>query len=86
MLGAGHPDLANLAATLSFILDTDDIDVVDLRSAGALLRYRAARDGVALLERPPGEFLRFQLDAVQFWCDAEWVIRRAHEDVLASLG
>jgi len=59
---------------------------VDLRRASALLRYRAARDGIPLLERPPGEFQRFQLQAVQFWCDAETVIRRAHDDVLAALG
>jgi hypothetical protein len=33
-----------------------------------------------------GTFEAFQLDAVQFWCDAEVVIRAAQEDVLAGLG
>ncbi|HEY4003609.1 MAG TPA: hypothetical protein VGM60_00260 [Pseudonocardia sp.] len=32
-----------------------------------------------MLERPEGEFLRFQLEAVQFWCDAGTVIRAAQE-------
>jgi hypothetical protein len=43
-------------------------------------------DGTPLLERPSDEFQRFQLEAVQFWCDTETVIRSAHDDVLAALG
>ncbi len=75
-----------LSATLTEILGTDEVDVVDLRRTSALLRYRMARDGIPLLERPSGEFQRFQLEAVQFWCDTETVIRSAHDDVLAALG
>ena len=60
--------------------------MVDLSRMSALLRYRAARDGIPLLEHPLGEFQRFQLEAVQFWCDAESVIRSAHDDVLAAIG
>lgn len=86
VLADDPPDLPALSALLTEILGTDDVDVVDLRRTSALLRYRAARDGIALLERPSGEFLRFLLEAVQFWCDAEVVIRRAHDDVLAALG
>lgn len=86
VLADDPPDLAALSATLTEILSTDDVDVVDLRRASALLRYRVARDGIALLERPSGEFERFQLEAVQFWCDAETVIRKAYDDVLAALG
>lgn len=80
------PDLLALSATLTEILGTDDVDVVDLSRTSALLRYRAARDGIPLLERPSDEFQRFQLEAVQFWCDTETVIRSAHNDVLAALG
>lgn len=80
------PDLMALSATLTEILGTDDVDVVDLRRTSALLRYRAARDGIPLWERQSGEFLRFQLEAVRFWCDVETVIRHAHDDVLAALG
>ncbi len=86
VLADDPPDLPALSATLTEILGTNDVDVVDLRRTSALLRYRAARDGIPLLERPSGEFQRFQLAAVQFWCDTETVIRRAHDDVLAALG
>jgi predicted nucleotidyltransferase len=86
VLADDPPDLPALTATLTEILGTDAVDVVDLRRTSALLRYRAARDGIPLLERPPGEFQCFQLEAVQFWCDTETVIRRAHDDVLAALG
>jgi predicted nucleotidyltransferase len=79
-------DLADLWAALTEILGTDSVDVVDLRRASALLRYRAARDGVPVLERPAGGFLRFQLEAVQFWCDAGPVIKAAQQAVLAALG
>jgi predicted nucleotidyltransferase len=80
------PDLPSLSAALTEILGTDEVDVVDLRRTSALLRYRAAREGIPLLQRPSDEFQRFQLEAVQFWCDTETVIRRAHDDVLAALG
>jgi predicted nucleotidyltransferase len=86
VLADDSPDLPALSATFTEILGTDKVDVVDLRRTSALLRYRAARDGIPLLERPAEEFQRFQLEAVQFWCDAETVIRSAHADVLAALG
>ncbi len=86
VLADDPPDLAALSATLTEILGTDAVDVVDLSRTSALLRYRAARDGIPLLENPPDEFQRFQLEAVQFWCDTETVIRSAHDDVLAALG
>lgn len=85
VLADGPLDLAALAADLSAILDTDAVDVVDLRRASALLRFRAARDGVVLLERPAGAFEEFQIEAAQFWCDAGPVIRAAQDDVLAEL-
>lgn len=86
VLADDPPDMPALSATLTEILGTDEVDVVDLSRASALLRYRTARDGIPLLERPANEFQRFQLAAVQFWCDAETVIRSAHDDVLAALG
>ncbi len=86
VLADDPPDLPALSATLTEILRTDEVDVVDLSRTSALLRYRAARDGIPLLESPAGEFQRFQLEAVAFWCDTETVIRSAHDDVLAALG
>lgn len=79
-------NLAALVVSLTTLLGTDAVDLVDLRRASALLRYRTARDGVVVLERPEGEFPRFQLEAVQFWCDAGPVIRAAQRDVLRALG
>jgi predicted nucleotidyltransferase len=86
VLADERTDLGAVMATLTEVVGTDSVDLVELHRASALLRYRAARDGLPLLERPEGTFLRFQLEAVQFWCDAEPVIRRAQDDVLAALG
>lgn len=80
------PDLAAITAALVEILGTERVDVVDLGTASALLRFRAARDGVALVEREPGAALGFREEAVRFWCDAGPVIRAAQDDVLARLG
>ena len=81
----GETDSAALTAAASHLLATDAVDVVDLARASALLRFRAARDGVVMIERSPDAFLRFRLEAVRFWCDAGTVIRAAQDDVLASL-
>lgn len=86
VLADDQVDTSALWAGLTAILGTDSVDLADLRRSSALLRYRAARDGVPVLERPEGEFLRFQLEAVQFWCDAGTVIRAAQDDVLDALG
>lgn len=79
-------DIGELGAVITSTIGSDLVDLVDLASASALLRYRAARDGVALLEREPGSFLRFRLESAQFWCDVEPVVRAAHADLLAALG
>ena len=77
-------DPAALVVAVSDAVGSDAVDVVDLDRAGALLRFRAARDGVVLHETQ-GEFLTFRLEAVRFWCDAGTVIRAAYDDVLAAL-
>lgn len=86
VLTDGRADLAAFTASLTGLLGTDAVDVVDLDRASALLRYRAARDGIAVWEGPAGTFLEFRLAAVQYWCDVGPVIRAAQEDVLAALG
>lgn len=78
-------DLAALTAALTAALGTDAVDVVDLARASALLRYRAARDGIAVHERVAEAFVRFQIEATLFWCDVGPVIRAAGDDVLAGL-
>lgn len=78
-------DRDRLMADLVRTLDTDRVDLVDLERAGGLVRFRAARDGIAVFEASPDAFARFWLEAVTFWCDAGPVIRAGYDDVLAEL-
>ena len=84
--GAGERfDADDFLARLVSFLGSENVDLVDLRRAGALLRFRAARDGLPLHEAKPDAFARFRLDAVSFFCDAEPVRRRAWDARLARL-
>jgi predicted nucleotidyltransferase len=79
-------DASLLYADLAIALTTDHVDVANLATAGGLMRYRVARDGIVVLEAEPGEFDRFWFAAVSFWCDAEPVLRAGYKDVLGGLG
>ena len=81
----GEFDVAALLATIVELVGSDRIDLVDLRRASGLLRYRAARDGQPLYEVRPGIADQFCLEAVRFWCDAAPILERAYDDVLAEL-
>jgi predicted nucleotidyltransferase len=74
-----------LLADLAGHLNADRIDLVDLRRAGALLRYRAARDGVVVVEQEPGRFERFALDAIDTWCDLAPILEPAYRRRLEAL-
>jgi predicted nucleotidyltransferase len=74
-----------LVARLVEHLRADRIDVADLDRAGALLRYRVARDGVVVFERTAGRFERFWLASVDTWCDMAPVLGAAYDDVLEAL-
>ncbi len=78
-------DHLGLTADIVAALGTDDVDVVDLAHASALLRFAAARDGHRVYERSSDDHAAFVLQATRFWCDAEPVIRRAGAAVLADL-
>jgi predicted nucleotidyltransferase len=78
-------DPDQLLARLVEHLGRDRIDLVDLQAAGALLRYRVARDGVVIFEAQAGEFERFWLTAVDTWCDLAPILTPAYEHVLESL-
>jgi predicted nucleotidyltransferase len=80
--GAFDPDA--LLAVLADTLEADEIDLVDLTRAGALLRHRVARDGVVLIEKPAGRFMDFRLDAVRTWCDLAPVLEPLYEQVLTD--
>ena len=84
-LGNSTLDVAALLAALVETVGSDRVDLVDLAHAGGLLRYRAARDGRALFESEPRLMESFCLDAADFWCDAEHILRRGYDDVLAGL-
>jgi len=79
-------DPDHLLGVLVDTLNNDRIDLVDLRRAGAPLRYRAARDGRVVAEVENGEFARFWLDAVSFWCDVQPLLRRGYDAVLGGAG
>ena len=64
---------------------TDRIDLVDLARAGAQVRFRAAGDGRVLYEAEPELFDKFWIEAVDFWCDAEPVLRAGYAEALARL-
>jgi predicted nucleotidyltransferase len=84
-LATAEFDVAALLATIVEIVGNDRIDLVDLRRASGLLRYRAARDGRSLHEARPGIADQFCFEAVRFWCDAAPVLERGYVEVLAEL-
>jgi predicted nucleotidyltransferase len=78
-------DVALLYADLAIALKTDRIDLANLASAGGLIRYRVARDGVVVFEAAPGNFEKFWFEAVSFWCEAGPVLRAGFQTVLDGL-
>lgn len=78
-------DLAALAADLAAAVGSDDVDVVDLSAASAVLRRDAAVAGRLLVERESGDLAAFQIQAVTYWADVEPVLREAHADVLRAV-
>lgn len=84
-LASAELDLPALLASIVTALDTDRVDLVDLERASGLLRFRAAREGDVIFEASGGLADRFRLDAATFWCDADPVLRREYERLLAEL-
>ncbi|MBM3770296.1 MAG: hypothetical protein FJW27_03240 [Acidimicrobiia bacterium] len=74
-----------LLASLVTTLETDRVDLVDLERASGLLRFRAASEGQLIFEAVDGLADRFRLEAATFWFDAEPVLRRGYERLLAEL-
>lgn len=84
-LAAGELDVTALVGFLVETIGSDQIDLIDLRRASGLLRYRAAREGWPVFEARPGLAEQFCFEAVQFWCDAAPVLERGYDAVLADL-
>ena len=84
-LGDARFDPVAMLVELTRLLETERIDLADLGRAGGVLRFHAARDGVAVFEAAPGAFERFWMEAVSFWCDAQPVLGPAYAARLARL-
>jgi predicted nucleotidyltransferase len=84
-LGDVSLDPDGLRTALVDALDTDAVDLVDLDRAGALLRYRVARDAQLVCEAVPGGFADFRLAAIHTWCDMEPVLTPLYERALKDL-
>ena len=78
-------DISGLPAALVEAIEDDHVDLVDLRRASGLLRYRAACDGLLVYEATVDRFDQFRLQAAQFWCDNAPVFERGYEEVLEAL-
>ena len=78
-------DVPVLLAALVEALRNDRIDLADLRRAGGLLRYRAARDGRLVHEASAGLFYRYQMEAARFWCENAPVFETGYDEILESL-
>lgn len=78
-------DPDDLLARLVLLLDTDRIDLVDLRRANGLLCYRAAAEGRLLFASRPEVFDRFWSEAIFFWWDMEPVFKEGYETILQGL-
>ena len=78
-------DVPALLAAIVEVLRDDRVDLVDLRRASGLLRYRAARDGRLLHESAPDLFDGYRLEATRFWCDNMPIFERGYDEVLESL-
>ena len=78
-------DIPGLLAALVEGLEDERVDLVDLRRASGLLRYRAACDGLLVYEATVDRFDRYRLQAARFWCDNALVFERGYEEVLETL-
>jgi predicted nucleotidyltransferase len=72
----GPADLDALYLPVAARLETDRLDLIDLRRAGPLLGFEVARTGLPLFERHHGAFRQFQALASRRYCDTA-KLRRA---------
>jgi len=79
-------DSMPLFTDLQLLLETNHLDLVDLTRASALLRFRAAKDGTLIFESPHGQYEKFWLEAVNFWCESSSLFQVEYEAILKELG
>ncbi len=64
-------DVVDLTNRVTSLLRRNDVDVVDLGRASPLLKYNAARGGIALYERTPGLFAEFYSLSYRMYVDTK---------------
>ncbi len=74
-----------LYTDLSLLLETNEIDLVDLNRASGLLQFRAVKDALLLFEVKKGEYERFWLQVLNFWCDVSPLLQREYDFLLEGL-
>ncbi|MCC6128079.1 MAG: hypothetical protein IT584_02635 [Chlamydiae bacterium] len=79
-------DSMPLYTDLVLILESNQVDLVDLNRANGLLRYRAVKDGLLLFEAQKGEYEKFWLEVLNFWCDVSPQLQREYTFLLEGLG
>ncbi|MBB3036567.1 type VII toxin-antitoxin system MntA family adenylyltransferase antitoxin [Hoyosella altamirensis] len=84
-LAHGEVDHLGLLHEITQVLGTDDVDLVDLRAASGLLRFRAASEGRIIAESKHGRFNDFALAAALHWYDVAPVVREAQSEFLAGM-
>jgi predicted nucleotidyltransferase len=67
---------------LTLAVKSDKVDLANLSKASGLLRFRVAKDGKVVYEKRDGQYEKFWLQAVHFWCDAGPIIRAEYEALL----
>ena len=75
-----------LYTDLVLILEKNEVDLVDLNRASGLLRFRAVKDGLLLFEIKEGEYEKFWLSVLYFWCDISPLLQKEYNDLLERLG
>jgi uncharacterized protein len=76
-------DLLDLTNIIIQLLHRDRVDVVDLQRAGPLLCFSAARQGILLYERSPGQFHSFYSLSFRRYIDTK-KLRDARTKVIQS--
>ena len=64
-------DVVELTNRVTRLLHYDNVDVIDLRSATPLLKYSAAKKGIAIYEKMPGIYNQFYSLAFRRFVDTK---------------
>jgi len=78
-------DESQLRARISDFFANGAFDIAALDRLGGLLRFRIARDGVAVFQRTSEAFHDYQLEAATFWLDIQHVVLAERPDAMEAL-